>query len=662
MFGQIFTYLLSDMQMAVFAMLFVFLYLWYSLKNYFKAAMGITHVILSVPIAFSLWTLFVSKFLGFMQFMGLFIILGIGADDIFIFHDAYLQSKQQSKKFLPSEEHRIAYSWNRASGAMLVTSLTSSLAFLATGLSPIPSIYSFGYTMAFMVIVNYLLVISWFPCACIIYDRYFAPKIKKCTPCTSCQNKCMSLCGGTPRERETDLSAVQKFFQGPYFNSLSNRTIRWTILAILGAWYITAIAVPSAKLEVTGDFPKQFREDDHPVNKFVNILDSKFFKSTSSAKMPLSFFFGIDHNNPLDREGVDSMGSDYGIPQQDVSLNLQTLESQKSVIKLCDDLGAELVNRDLVIANDAGKPERFCFMDDFKEFLQNQSLTHNAQTAPLISSAGFIARLESKKAYYKATGRTYDTSIQVVQNKIKFAHITWNSTLPLETSKLTLKQLRAKYDDWQQTVDKHNAGNPSSQTTQFAVYWYFLIAGESVLKYGVIGVVVCMCIALAVLLFTTLNVIISFMSSAIIFLIVLSIAVVMVAMDWSVDFLGSVGLIVAIGLAVDYTVHLMHSYNHSTESTREGKTRDALTKMGTSVVSGAVTTFGASIFLIPCQLAFFHTFGIYMILTIVFSIIFSLVFLMSMTIQAGPQSIGDGNRMDGDISQYLPRKCQGKNK
>ena len=81
-------------------------------------------------------------------------------------------------------------------------------------------------------------------------------------------------------------------------------------------------------------------------------------------------------------------------------------------------------------------------------------------------------------------------------------------------------------------------------------------------------------------------------------LIVLTVAFIMVCVGWTVDFLGSICLIVVIGLSVDYTVHLVHVYNMSSKPTREEKTREALGRMGVSVLAGAVTTFGAAVFLV----------------------------------------------------------------
>ena len=62
-----------------------------------------------------------------------------------------------------------------------------------------------------------------------------------------------------------------------------------------------------------------------------------------------------------------------------------------------------------------------------------------------------------------------------------------------------------------------------------------------------------------------------------------------------------VNLILAIGLAVDYSAHMAHAYNYSTAPStcvtnrerRVAKVRSAFTKIGNSVFHGAFSTFVA---------------------------------------------------------------------
>ena len=69
-----------------------------------------------------------------MHNLVIFVVLGVAADDVFVFTDAWRQS---SREPLIKDDlvKRMNYSWRRAAKAMLVTSSTTGFAFLASALS-----------------------------------------------------------------------------------------------------------------------------------------------------------------------------------------------------------------------------------------------------------------------------------------------------------------------------------------------------------------------------------------------------------------------------------------------------------------------------------------------------------------------------------------------
>lgn len=79
----------------------------------------------------------------------------------------------------------MAVTFRRASKAMLATSSTTAAAFLATGLSTIMPISSFGIFAGILIPMNYILVITFFPAILIVQERYF----KKCCCRRKVQNK-----------------------------------------------------------------------------------------------------------------------------------------------------------------------------------------------------------------------------------------------------------------------------------------------------------------------------------------------------------------------------------------------------------------------------------------------------------------------------------------
>ena len=97
-------------------------------------------------------------------------------------------------------------------------------------------------------------------------------------------------------------------------------------------------------------------------------------------------------------------------------------------------------------------------------------------------------------------------------------------------------------------------------------------------------------------------------------------------------------LVLVVGLSIDYVVHLAEGYRRSSHTDRLGRTHDMLQEIGVSVLSGAITTLGASAFLLFAQIVFFVQFGLFMFLTIMFSIAYALVMFTTFMALAGPEN------------------------
>jgi hypothetical protein len=119
----------KDLQWAGFSFLLIYSYILISTKSVFIASLGMLHIFLSFFMSYAIYKALVSWF-PFLLWLGLFVICGIGADDIFVFYDAWTQSQAM----LPAEtplSNRISWVHHRAATAMLVTSFTTAGAFLS---------------------------------------------------------------------------------------------------------------------------------------------------------------------------------------------------------------------------------------------------------------------------------------------------------------------------------------------------------------------------------------------------------------------------------------------------------------------------------------------------------------------------------------------------
>lgn len=129
-------------------------------------------ILLSFPITYLIYSgIFRITMNTTLNQLTIFIVLGIAADDIFVFCDAWRQSA--TIPFIADNVHRrMAYSFKRSFNAILVTSSTTAIAFLANALSDIRPIRAFGIFAAIIVPVNFIIVILVMPSTQILHDKY----------------------------------------------------------------------------------------------------------------------------------------------------------------------------------------------------------------------------------------------------------------------------------------------------------------------------------------------------------------------------------------------------------------------------------------------------------------------------------------------------------
>ena len=155
------------------------------------------------------------------------------------------------------------------------------------------------------------------------------------------------------------------------------------------------------------------------------------------------------------------------------------------------------------------------------------------------------------------------------------------------------------------------------------------------------GLAICFPVAFVVLLYSTENILVSLYAIFGIALIVASVlGTIEYIYGWDLGIVESLMGNLVVGFSVDYTIHLGHMF------VAAGRERDlkssvdrfsfAICKMGGTVVGGAVTTLGAGLCMLPCQLVFFYKLGLLMVTTILFSLIYSFGFVMPLLAAAGP--------------------------
>jgi len=119
-------------------------------------------------------------------------------------------------------------------------------------------------------------------------------------------------------------------------------------------------------------------------------------------------------------------------------------------------------------------------------------------------------------------------------------------------------------------------------------------------------------------------------------LIIINVMAIVAYKGWPLGSGESVGVVVCVGFAVDYVVHLASHYVHSKAKDRNGRIKEILRELGGSILSGSITTIGASCCLFLGVLTLFSKFGIFVISTIGFSMFYSLGFFAALCHVMGP--------------------------
>ena len=162
---------LKDIMLAIGSILFIFVFMCFQTGSFTITFLGILSIVSSF-----LWTniiyryVFQYRYFGFFHVIALFLILGIGADDLFVFYDTWRLTGHNK---YPSDAHRLSECYRRAAKTTFVTSCTTMVAFLVSGLSPLLPVRTFGIFAGVLVGINYLWVIIYFPVIILLHHFKF---------------------------------------------------------------------------------------------------------------------------------------------------------------------------------------------------------------------------------------------------------------------------------------------------------------------------------------------------------------------------------------------------------------------------------------------------------------------------------------------------------
>ncbi|KAE8591828.1 hypothetical protein XENTR_v10018585 [Xenopus tropicalis] len=151
----------------------------------FLSFFGIASIGLSCLVALFLYHVaFEKQYLGILNGVAAFVIVGIGVDDVFVFINTYRQANQ-----FEDPQLRMIHTVKTAGKATFFTSLTTASAYAANIFSQIPAVHDFGLFMSLIVSCCWVAVLFVMPAALGIWSIYISPLESSCH--SNCSEKCL---------------------------------------------------------------------------------------------------------------------------------------------------------------------------------------------------------------------------------------------------------------------------------------------------------------------------------------------------------------------------------------------------------------------------------------------------------------------------------------
>ncbi|KAL9980997.1 hypothetical protein ACROYT_G009647 [Oculina patagonica] len=674
--------LLSEVIYPALAMIAVFLIMWFFLGSFILTFCGLFTIIYAFGLSYFLYTtVFKLDFFPFLNVTTLVFLVGIGADDAFVYYDIWRQTRgaNPNANIMQLTLKTLRY----AAVSMFVTSLTTASAFFAGVSSTITPIRLFGIFAGTSILTNYLLMITYFPACVALHEKWVMKytagqsldvvsptelkgdqeetKLEQIAP-TSQDMSENRIKADLPMKshtthKETTLCVLQVIdFPCSLLVSATNFTgrvgikifenwlpkavikLHWlwiTLLVCLTAGFICVNFVkPGLQLPNTKDF--QVFASSHPLENYYLNYKSFFRFEQQVSGLEIDLIWGIkptDNGNHLNPDDKGTLEFDDNFD------DLFTPAGQRFLRSLCQ----SVEKQSFFVAFSGGR----CPIETFIDMCTSEQTPCCGVNASFPFPANVTEKCVKLGSRLETTGVLFDAL-----GNVKGFLISIFTNQAFSTNFSAVDGFWKKVSYW---VDTEMPNAPPGMQNGWAGCWgldfYALQIGLSDGTYSSLGISVA--VSFAVMLLTTLNIFISIYAIiTIIGIIAITIGSLVLA-GWQLNILESIVMSVAVGLSIDFTMHYGVAYRLAPDkSQRVSRVRYSLVHIGSAITMAAVTTFLTGLMMMPATVLAYFQLGQFLMLVMVFSWLYSTFGFLSICTVIGPRD--DFGQLN--IS-HLFRKC-----
>lgn len=443
---------------------------------------------------------------------------------------------------------------------------------------------------------------------------------------------------------------------------------RWTplvhrlrfVILILGVALLALTAWASSTLAPLSKQEEWF-PTWHFVGRAMELAQDTFGATENDQKVDVTITWGVEG---VDREGTYAFDpNDIGKPIWYTAFDPANLQSQALMHRVCRDIDAGQVPGGMV------ESLKECWVDAFDTWLtkngasfpvdiSNNTVTGvNASASAQLQSACGTATTQGGLFHClvaKFTTASGSPGVSIrnrallgidSNNQLKLASVIARTSLAFGEPYAANKPVLDAWNAYTKTVDDEGKSHGMGKSLQNAgMSWAWMQTERALVTNALQGIAIAVSVALVVLVISTDSIPVGVFATVTIAGIVLSVLATMVALGWELGTTESVSSVILIGYSVDYAVHLANAYQEAGDFHHDGsrksrldRTRSALTEYGVSIIAGAVTTFGAGVFLRGGTIMFFQKFSVLIMASIAYSLVWALTFLPAVLMVLAPE-------------------------
>ena len=569
------------------------------------------------------------QFFPFLNVLAIPLLVGIGADDVFILNDLWNQEKENEERQNETEaagqtsdlshvRQRLGMrlvmkrTLKHAGVSIFVTSLTTGCSFLVNIISGLTIIKCFSVFVGICLFVNFFLMLLFIPAILVLIDR-----VSRLTFVRLCgEAKCCVWA------KKFSKSFNARFVETLIFLTTKGRFL-WLILltalmiagALLTLWK-PRLGLPSSETQI-------FR-NRHPFEKFRAFYQDQFavFDSLGDrqeAVMPVYVYYGLERKDNGNYFDPDDRGT------CDVAdIDLLSPASQKWMRQFCLDLQSQSFIHDYI------KSSKKCVFDDILQ-ISKQNCNTTTQKCCGNIHADYMDNFDVCLREFWSGVLHHHKKFYIDQPMYPKD----NQSAPpmafrfLAFSNYTYSHDFESMDAFFEVIDNYFSVRLKDQPAWYYSAFGFFSLQKSISEgvYYALGLAVV--VASLVLLFSTLDVLILITSALTIGAIVVVTVGVLVLLEWELNVLESMTITLAVGLSIDFVIHLGVAFQFcSNEWAWDQRMAHVLRRVGTAVTMASLTTFLAGLSIVEVDVESFLKLGIFLMLVMFVSWLYAMFFFL----------------------------------